>query len=223
MQSNQIINDLKEKYASIENYLDSVSIKWGSQAKQSLTAFERPASFCFSYTDSNMWVNKERTTYKDPEHGVSSLWTNGKRLLLKRFFEEVPIEMSMKETEVISIFKRFPVSGAFALGLLMSELAIDRNQLVEINYAPEVTEEDLGGNSCYVLSGTFNRDFDTQIWVDKDSFLVRKVGLKDWFRSIELVDDNTEETDLRNKPFSTVCDFDYIGTDFPNFSLPVIS
>lgn len=179
MRGPDILEKVRDTYLAFETYSDvgtahivpPIGIGTPTEFK---TYFSRPDKVRFSWRDWHPYFGRS----KPPSN--SMIWTDGQdsRIRSLRGTEYT-------ETFSIAIAGATGVSSAAAVMILL----LLRPGSIGFNYKwyqmktiGDLDEEDVAGTLCYHLSGCAVAEGDTEVWIDKGNFLVRRLR---WYQKPE--------------------------------------
>jgi hypothetical protein len=167
-----IVSTMANVYAQCFTYCDEGKVKQksGRMTVAFTTVFQRPVLFKFEYFRSSSvglsWLTDHYVLWRTGAGDVQMWWTLRPQVQIR------PMDRATASVAGVSA-----ESGHVIPRLLMPEEVTGFSLASSwIDAAPPV-EEIVGGHACYKVSGhyPFGRDEALSVWVDEESFLVRKL------------------------------------------------
>lgn len=175
MDAAAILQKVRETYLSIEHYSDLGEVTESPEISktplQFKTYFSRPDKVRFEWRDWHPYFGKDRS----PDE--SAFWTDGRSTTSWSF-------RKLEEEESLSMAIAGATGGSRGSVLMILKLLIpdcvDLNTVwYEFQNIKLLQEEIVGGVSCYHLVGSCTNNDDTEVWISKEDFMVRR--LRDHF------------------------------------------
>lgn len=197
-------------YENLKTYQDNAMISSGSQTDGFRTYYRNPC-FRFEYSDLNFWKDGQPHTVAIPtEYGTSILISDGTNYFLKRFYADESKEIEIERVKGILLRQ-------FSLALLIPWIGTPPG-IREVKDPQQQSDIQIHDHNCFVLLGKLFRAGDIEISVEQESFLIRRIRLREWFRQMEQrnIDDRS---DLTKFPFSVDITYQDISLEPPENSL----
>lgn len=181
MSAETLIKNMRAAYKSMKSYADSGSAAVvPSPNKESSvefnTYFTRPDRVRFEWRDWHPFYGKTQPANENV------IWSDDRNT--QTYFgarddaEQEQEQRENPETITTALAGASAVSAGSALvilKLLFPECIKMNNVWYEMQGARLIDEEDFGGHLCVHIQGTSKRAKDTEVWLGKDDFIVRRV------------------------------------------------
>lgn len=200
MNAQDILDSLVKTYRMARTYSDSGTVQVFTHPHNFKTYFSAPRKYRCEYPDVDCWVDKPGGTYRpSPIKGTSVLWSDGTNNYVKWFYKNEPWE----ETDKESVRRLHSTLHGFDSLLLL--LGVKDSTVLNIESLNRIADDMIDGIECLRVQGSVHSPADTELWIAKDTYVLRRVRQKNWFpvlRERGIADDIPSNESL---PFNRDC------------------
>jgi len=194
MEAADIIDRFAKLYAACSTYHDVGVVNTEGDSAGNVvkfkTYFARPSKFRFQWTSHHPAFGAERS------QTFNIVWSDGIRSRSYYRGDDPEAVEEEEESLELAIAGATGVSSGAAVNvpaLLLVDIRADCRSLLELTDLVLVREEEIHGHWCYVVEGGYEIGRrDTELWIDKESFSLRRISERSEISVSQLQENDAE-------------------------------